>query len=601
MLLSIALILLSAPAVLGAQAAPTHAQEEAAVRAVLEQVFRGMREADSAMVRRAFHSGARFASATREGGIEYSPVDGWIGAIAGSAGRWDERIYDVEVTLDVPVASAWVPYTFYFDGRISHCGANTVELLKTTAGWQITQLSDSRRQAGCPDPLGVGSRDDVVVFHDVTVLPMDRERAVAGQTVITRGGRIEWVGAAGDARIPEGAVRVDGRGKYLMPGLSEMHAHIPGANAPAQAIEDILFLYLANGVTTIRGMLGAPNQLELRERAARGDLLSPTIIVGAPSLNGNSAPDPESGVRLVRQYKAEGYDFLKLHPGLSRETYDAVVAAAEAEGITLGGHVSQAVGLERTLEAAQGTIDHLDGYVEASVPASIRARVMSPTEEISYAEVLRAIDPSRIPALARATREAGVANVPTAALWEAIYGSESAESMAARPEMRYVSRQQIEAWKNQKRNQQQGLANGGIGEAEVDALLGFRRRLLKGLADEGAMLLLGTDSPQLFSVPGFALHREAALLQESGVSPWKVLESGTKNVGLYTRNVLGSPDAVGLVSPGYRADLVLLDRNPLEDVAHLRAISGVMVRGRWIPGADLRAGLEAIAARHAGE
>lgn len=592
---------------LGAGAAPAGGQgtsgagaEAAAVRAVVEQVFRGMGEADSAMVRAAFHEGARFASATREGGVRYDAVDGWIEAVANSGRRWDERIYDVEVALDPPIASAWVPYTFYLDGAISHCGVNTIELLQTASGWKITQLSDTRRREGCPDPRSETGGDEVVVFEDVNVLPMDRERVVPDQTVIVRGGRIEWVGPSSRARVPAGATRVDGSGRYLMPGLSEMHAHIPGANAPAQAIEEILFLYVANGVTTIRGMLGAPNQLELRERARRGEILSPAIIVGAPSLNGNSAPDPATGVRLVREYAGQGYDFLKLHPGLSRETYDAVVEAARAEGITLGGHVSQAVGLERTLEARQGTIDHLDGYAEASVPGPLRARILDPSEQVPLAEVLRAVDPARIPALAAATREAGVANVPTAALWEALYTLESPESMAARPEMRYVSRQQVDAWIRQKRNQAASLASNGVGAAEIDRLLSFRRQLLKGLADAGAMLLLGTDSPQLFSVPGFALHREAALLQESGVSPWKVLESGTRNVGLYTRDVLGWPEPVGMVAPGHRADLVLLERNPLEDVANLRGIAGVMVRGRWIEGAEIRARLEALAARHGG-
>jgi len=101
-----------------------------------------------------------------------------------------------------------------------------------------------------------------------------------------------------------------------MPGLAEMHAHIPGANAPPQLIKDIMFLYIANGVTTIRGMLGAPNQLTLREQTARGEVVGPTIFVGAPSLNGQSAPTPEAGARLVREHKSAGYDFLKLHPGL---------------------------------------------------------------------------------------------------------------------------------------------------------------------------------------------------------------------------------------------------------------------------------------------
>ncbi|MBW3553948.1 MAG: nuclear transport factor 2 family protein [Gemmatimonadetes bacterium] len=174
-------------------------EEESAVRAVLEQVFRGMREADSAMVRAAFHAGARFASA-RDGGIRYDEVDGWIRAVATSGGRWDERIYDVEVDVDPPVASAWVPYTFYLDGEISHCGANTVELLRTAAGWKITQLSDSRRREGCPDPRAAPGGDDVLVFQDVTVLPMVAERVVPGQAVIVRGDRLEGVATGSNTR-----------------------------------------------------------------------------------------------------------------------------------------------------------------------------------------------------------------------------------------------------------------------------------------------------------------------------------------------------------------------------------------------------------------
>lgn len=151
---ALALLLLAAGATPGGgqAGAGTAAEEEAAVRAVIEQVFRGMREADSAMVRAAFHEGARFASATRDGTIRYDAVDGWIRAVGTSGGRWDERIYDVAVSLDPPIASAWVPYTFYLDGAISHCGVNTIELLKSAAGWRITQLSDSRRREGCPDP-----------------------------------------------------------------------------------------------------------------------------------------------------------------------------------------------------------------------------------------------------------------------------------------------------------------------------------------------------------------------------------------------------------------------------------------------------------------
>ena len=217
----------------------------------------------------------------------------------------------------------------------------------------------------------------VVAFVDVNVIPMDRERVLEGQTVIVRDGRIASIEPSARARIPSGAVRVDGRGKYLMPGLAEMHAHIPGAQAPEQVIRDIFTLYVANGVTTIRGMLGAPNQLTLRAKTASGEMLGPTIYVGAPSLNGNSASDPATAARLVREHKAAGYDFLKLHPGIPRTSYDSIVAAARAVGITYAGHISQAVGLEHTLASRQSTIDHLDGYLEAAVPEAVRMRVMA--------------------------------------------------------------------------------------------------------------------------------------------------------------------------------------------------------------------------------
>lgn len=129
------------------------AGEEAAVREVVETIFRGMRQADSTMVRSVFDTGARFAMISEDDGVQYAPVDGWIRAVGRSGGRWDERVYDVRVEVDLPIASVWAPYTFYLDGAVRHCGVNTIEMLRTTDGWRITQISDSRRMEGCPDPL----------------------------------------------------------------------------------------------------------------------------------------------------------------------------------------------------------------------------------------------------------------------------------------------------------------------------------------------------------------------------------------------------------------------------------------------------------------
>lgn len=420
------------------------------------------------------------------------------------------------------------------------------------------------------------SGQEVTAFVGVNVVPMDRERVLEGWTVVVRDGRIEAMGPAAEVPVPAGAVRIDGAGRYLMPGLAEMHAHVPGASATEAQMEELMFLYVANGVTTIRGMLGAPNQLALRAALERGELLGPTLFVGAPSLNGNSAPDAATAERLVREHHAAGYDFLKLHPGLSRESYDRIVAVAREVGTTWAGHVSEGVGIDHALATRQSTIDHLDGYLPA------------------------ALEPGRMEALAAATREAGTWNVPTMYLWESFLSTEGAERWLALPEMRYASPAQREAWRRQKAGIEAQQAQAGLTEEARRTEVEGRRRMLKALADAGARLLMGTDSPQLFNVPGFALHREMEVMAAAGLTPYQVLESGTRNVGLYAAEDLGLDGAFGTVAPGMRADLVLLEANPLADLRNVARRAGVMVRGRWVPEAEIRARLDEIAARHAG-
>ena len=439
-----------------------------------------------------------------------------------------------------------------------------------------------------------------VAFVDVNVIPMDRERVLAGQTVIVRGDRIETVGPAVGTRVPAGAARIDGRGKYLMPGLAEMHAHVLPAQAPGNADErlnrDIFFLYVANGITTIRAMLGAPNQLVLRDRLARNDLAGPTMFVAAPSLNGNSAPNPDTAVKLVRAHKAAGYDLLKIHPGLSRETYDAIARTAREVGITWAGHVPQAVGLRHAISSRQSTIDHMDGYLEASIPETTAVRLQSGG---TIADFIRNVDESRFEELARLARAAGTWNVPTAALWENLFDTTSPDELAKRAENRYAPRAWVTNWTNQKRNRIQQDAQNGMTPELARQFVTARRRMLKTLADVGAPLLMGTDSPQIFSVPGFSLHRELTLAVSAGVTPYRVLESGTRNVGRYAAEELKLDGRFGTVAPGQRADLVLLDANPLDDIGNLSRRAGVMVRGRWVSADEIRTGLEELAARYA--
>ena len=158
-----------------------------------------------------------------------------------------------------------------------------------------------------------------LAFVGVNVVPMNRNGILNNQTVIVRDGRIADVGPAASTRVPDGALRVEGRGKYLMPGLGEMHGHIPSPLEPREFIEAVLFLYVANGVTTVRGMQGAPGQLEFREKAKRGELLAPNLYLAGPPFSGKTIKSVEEAIQRVRQQKAEGWDLLKVLPGLARD------------------------------------------------------------------------------------------------------------------------------------------------------------------------------------------------------------------------------------------------------------------------------------------
>lgn len=429
---------------------------------------------------------------------------------------------------------------------------------------------------------------EVTAFRGVTVIPMDTdaERLLPDHTVVVRGERIAAIGPAASVTIPAGARVIDGAGRYLVPGLAEMHAHVPPA-ADARYLEEVLFLYVANGVTTARGMLGEPAHLALRERIRRHEVLGPRLYTSGPSLNNQTATSPEATARLVREQAAAGYDFIKIHPGPSRAAYDAAVAAAAESGIRLAGHVPADVGLLRALEARQATIDHLDGYVESLVPPAQRGN-----PGFFASNLADLADRSRIGELVAATVRSGVWNVPTQTLIEHWPAPEpGVDALLARPEMAFVSPQQRRQWADAKRQQQ---AAPGHDPQRVRNLIALRRQLIKALYDAGAGLLLGSDAPQVFNVPGFSLHREFASMLAAGLTPWQVLRTGTANPARF----FGAAQEFGSVQQGLAADLLLLEANPLQAPEALARPLGVMLRGRWLDREMLDARLAQIAARY---
>ena len=436
------------------------------------------------------------------------------------------------------------------------------------------------------------AQDSLVAFTGVTVIPIDRERTIENQTVVVRGGRIAALGPTASTQVPAGATRVDGRGKYLIPGLAEMHAHIPTPQVEAQFgaasryAESVLMLYVANGVTTIRGMLGHPSHLALRDRVRAGELVGPTIYTSGPSFNGNSAPDPTTARRMVLEQRAAGYDFLKIHPGLSRETFDTLARVADSVGIRFAGHVPVGVGLERALEARYASIDHVDGFVEYLT--NWRPGDATPAGFFGFNISDRA-DESKLSEIARRTREAGVWIVPTQALMDGFVSAEDPAAMGRRPEMRYLPKPLVAQWVQAKSN---ALAQPTYDAGQARRFIALRGRIIKALHGAGVGIVLGSDAPQVMNVPGFSVHRELAVLVGAGLTPYQALETGTRNVAAY----FGTLDRSGTVAPGKVADLILLDANPLTDIANTTRIAGVMARGKWLPRAALDSMLNGIAA-----
>ncbi|HUF21564.1 MAG TPA: amidohydrolase family protein [Burkholderiales bacterium] len=426
---------------------------------------------------------------------------------------------------------------------------------------------------------------------DVNVVPMDRERVIASQTVVIRDGRIAEMGPSDRVRVPQDAQRIDGRGRYLMPGLAEMHAHIPPRPRNEQEALDVLFLYAANGITFARGMLGAPQHLQLRERAARGEIVSPRIYTSGPSLNGNSVASPAAGRAMVAEQKRAGYDFLKIHPGLDRARFDAIVEAARQHGIDFAGHVSYLYGLPRALEAGQVTVDHLDEYMRPLLHDGSRLANEAPV--FFGINLVADVDDAKIVPVARRTRDAGVWNVPTQSFIEHLALPEpDAEALGRRPEMQYLPPATVRQWVQRKK---EFVADAGYDPEVAKRFVDIRRKLIKALHDEGAGLLLGSDAPQLFNAPGFSMHHELRMLVDAGLTPYQALATGNVNVAKF----LGEENEFGTVATGKRADLILLEANPLESVANVQKRAGVMLNGSWLPEADIQAELKRIAARAA--
>jgi imidazolonepropionase-like amidohydrolase len=439
-----------------------------------------------------------------------------------------------------------------------------------------------------------------VAFVNVNVIPMDKERVLRDQTVIVRDGVVREMGDAKRVRIPSGAQRINAKGKFLIPGLSDMHVHLfTDDEFPDALAEDEFKIMLAYGVTTIRLMTGTPEQLVLRAKSARGEILAPTIYAASPQFIGKKSTNAyvvtteTEAHEAVRKAKSDGYDYLKVTTNLKPEVYEAIVDEASKQNIRVVGHAdSRSVGLMRALKARQ-QIEHLDSYLEALLPES--SPIKGSVSDIYLYnpknwESLDYIDESKIPELARMTVQANPFVTPTLHLFKFTFGKgRSEESFKAQPDLRFYPQKTIDLWMGVSRKY---LSTAAPIEKR-EKYIRVRNRLVKAIYDAGGRVMAGSDTPEWLMLYGYTLHLELIDLRDAGLSNYAALEAATRNPALF----FGTIDKTGTIEKGKRADLVLLEANPLEDIANTQKRAGVMLKGKYFSQEEMNRWLDEIAPR----
>lgn len=420
---------------------------------------------------------------------------------------------------------------------------------------------------------------NVIAFVHATVIPMDRERVLSDHTVIVDNGKIVDVGPTSKVKIPANALRVDATGRYLIPGLCDMHVHMlgeawnimlqPEAQLASKDIpfEKLLFPYVANGVTTVQELFATPEQVALRERITRGELVGPRFILARAIDGPKKAWPPPLTVwvasaaearNAVREAKAAGFDKIKVYSFLDRESYDAIISTARELNMDVIGHVPMSLSVEYVLDAGQKFIAHSEEIAK-------HAKGNYSSERIDYfAEILAKRGMWMTPTL-----------VTTRSLVEFFDGP---DRVFSRPELKYFRHpMQQGVWSFMTEKIYGPIPANARAQIRAD-FDKFQRPFTKAFHDKGGKLMAGSDTVIPGLGPGFALHRELKELVDVGLTPFEALRTSTTVPFEY----LGEINKAGTIQVGKQSDLVLLDGNPLKDITAASKVAGVLMRGRWI-------------------
>lgn len=411
----------------------------------------------------------------------------------------------------------------------------------------------------------------------VTIVDGTSPAARGDQTVLIRGNRIVAVGPASSTRVPRSARTIDGEGKFLIPGLWDMHVHtvVPGGR-------QVLRLYLANGVLGLRDMASEWNELQQwRREIAAGTLVGPRIVAAGPYIEGGDVPIPHLLARTPAEAEAAvdslvrlGVDFVKLHSQLSREVYFAAARAARGRGLRVAGHVPRSITPEEASDSGVGSIEHMLQVPVPCTPAeSLALRPRFPIQRVLGPCTSRDLGP-----LFERLARNGTRVVPTlvAAVEIARWPKRDLPGDAFARFLPDTLRRFVAAIFPMPDSIPADADRVGL------AMLEKRVNLVGAMHRAGVVVLPGTDAPLRNSPPGFGLHQELAFLARAGLTPFDVLRAAT----LEPVRWLGLADSLGTIEAGKIADLVLLTANPLRDVKHLSSVDLVLANGRVMKAKD---------------
>jgi hypothetical protein len=480
---------------------------------------------------------------------------------------FERRVAPLLVVAVVVFGVGLLPVAFVYWSS-AHTGAGMVRLSRPAAP-EAPAIRRSPWRPAPPPP------QETVVFRAATVVPMDADRLLPDHDVIVRAGRIRAVGPTGSIAVPPDARIVDARGRYLLPGLTDTHVHLP---ADPRDEATMLELFVANGVTTVLNLRGVASHLALRERVARGEVLGPAIFTSGPYISNAPfySPPPAEAAAAVEDHKRAGYDVIKIHGDFSADAYRQLIAAARRARIKVVGHAPRNLGVEPVFAEKQHALAHVEEYIYAHY------RFGRPDPDV----------PADVDALTRdivsRTRASGVQVIANLTAYRGI-ARQAADvaPLLARPEMAFVPQSMRRAWEPPRNTY---VRRFGGNAAPFERWYGVLERLVVSLDQAGVPLMTGTDTPIPCVIPGFSLHDELQDLVAAGLTPYRALRAATVAPARFL-----AADA-GTIEVGRAADLLLVDGNPLHDVRTLARPRGVMVRGRWLDRAQLDGRLEAVAA-----